>query len=291
MADEITYSGLSGHFTTSYRLLAQNMVDALYERINNVLPFLRRSSLVGEPTTVDKFPKPPKLSASGLTDGTDLANTAFSPDSVNLTVAEVGLMLTLTDLARGSSIEDYAFYGAEAGKAVAEKLIGDIVALAAGFATAGVDTTGVDLTEQGFRDTKTALITANVPGPYVAVLHPQQVNDLETSIGSSIDAAGTTGQSARAETNDLSMGPDNDLGVLYGVRVIASPQVVTANLGADYHGGMFAAGRTLAHVEKWAVRPEMERDASLRASEIVVTSAYAVGEIDDASGRGIITDA
>jgi hypothetical protein len=291
MANEVTYAGLSGHFTTSYRLAVQNMIDALYERTNQVLPWLRRTSLAGQPTTVEKFPLPPKIAAAGLTDGTDLANTAFSPTSVNLTVAEVGLMLTLTDLARSSSISDYGFYGSEAGKAVAEKLIGDICALLSGFSTAGVNTTGVNLTEQGFRDTKTALITANVPGPYVAVLHPVQVNDLETSIGSTISAAANTGASARAETNDLSMGPDLNAGVLYGVSVIASPSVPTANAGADRAGGMFAANRALGYVEKWAIRPELERDASLRASEIVVTSAYAVGEIHDGSGRFITTDA
>ena len=53
---------------------------------------------------------------------------------------------------------------------------------------------------------------------------------------------------------------------------------------------MAGSQRALAYVEKWAVRPEMERDASLRASEVVVTTAYAVGETDDAAGVSIITD-
>ncbi len=45
-----------------------------------------------------------------------------------------------------------------------------------------------------------------------------------------------------------------------------------------------------AQVEKWAIRPEMERDASLRGTEVVVTSAYAVGEVDDLAGQGLIFD-
>ena len=291
MADEITASGLSGNFSYEYRLLRQSMVDALYEQSNKIIQFLRQATIASFDATAERFPKPPKLSAAGLTDGTDMANTAFTPTAVTLTVGEVGLMLTLTDLARFSSIADYEWYGAECGKAVAEKLIGDIAGLAAGFTGTTVGATGVNLSEQNFRDAKTNLVTANVPGPYAAMLHPVQVNDLETSIGSTISAAGNTGASARSETNDLSMGPEMDAGMLYGVRVVSSPQIPTANVGADRNGAMFAANRALAYVEKWAVRPELERDASLRATEIVVTAAYSVGELDDTSGVGIITDA
>ena len=290
MANEITASGLSATFSYEYRLLRQSMIDALYEQSNRLIQFLRQSTISGFEATADRFPKPPKLSASALTDGTDMGNTAFSPSQVTLTVGEVGLMLTLTDLARFSSIADYEWYGMECGKAVAEKLIGDIAALASGFSTT-VGSTGVDLSEQNFRDGKTTLVAANVPGPYASMLHPQQVNDLETSIGSTISAAGNTGASARSETNDLSMGPDMDFGSLYNVRIVSSPQVATANAGADRAGAIFAANRALGYVEKWAVRPELERDASLRATEVVVTAAYAVGELDDTSGVGIVTDA
>lgn len=290
MANEITYSGLQGKFSTDYRLLRQSMIDALYETVNQVIAHLRQKRLNSFESTAERFPKPPVLTAAGLTDGTDMSNTAFSPTTVTLTVGEVGLMLQLTDLARFSSIADYAFYGAECGKAVAEKLITDITALGAGFSTVEGNT-GVNLTEQNFRDAKTTLIAAKVPGPYFAMLHPQQINDLEGSIGSTISAAGTTGGSARGETNDLSMGPSLNAGTFYGVAVLSSATVPTANAGADRAGMMAASGRALAYVEKWGVRPELERDASKRATEVVVTSAYAVGELDDTSGVAITTDA
>lgn len=290
MANEITASGLSATFSYEYRLIRQSMIDALYETVNRVLPFLRSSSIASFESVADRFPKPPVLSAAALTDGTDMSNTAFSPSSVTLTVGEVGLMLELTDLARFSSIADYAFYGTEAGKAIAEKLITDITALGAGFSTS-VGSTGVNLTEQNFRDGKTTLLAAKVPGPYAAFLHPQQVNDLEGSIGSTISAAATTGTSPREVTNDLSMGPDLSVGMLYGVAIVSSATVPTANAGADRAGAIFSANRALGFVEKWGIRPELQRDASLRATEIVVTAAYAVGELDDTSGVGIVTDA
>lgn len=289
MANEITFAGIEGEYAYDYRLLADSLIEALYENAANVLPFLRRKSIANFPSDSERFPKPPLLTAAALTDGTDMANTAYSPSQVTLTVGEVGLMLTVTDLNRLSSIHDLSQYGAEAGAAVAHKLITDIAALGAGF-SAFVGTTATALSEQQFRDAKTALIIAKIPGPYFSLLYPQQVNHLETSIGSSIDALANTGASARAESNDLSMGPSMDHGTFFGVRILSSSTVATANAGADSAGFMAGGNRALGYVEKWAVRPEMQRDASLRGTEVVVTAAYAVGELDDASGRGIITD-
>lgn len=289
MADEIVYANLNEKYSYGYRVMADSMLDALYEDGGLIMPFLKRKSLSGFASTSERFPKAPNLAAASLVDGVDMSNTPYVPDQVTLTVGEVGLLLTLTDLARFSSMHDMQEYGREAGQAVAEKILTDVTALGSGFANS-VGSTGVALTEQNFRDAKTQLVIRRQRGPYVAVLYPQQVNHLETSIGSTIDAAANTGRSAREELNDLSMGPSLDFGVAYNVRIISSTTVPSANAGADSAGMMFAGNRAIGFVEKWASRAEMERDISLRAQEIAVTAAYAVGELDDNAGVGIITD-
>lgn len=289
MANEIVYSGLSGNYTYTFRLMRDSLIRALYENAAAVLPFLDRKQLQGFASDSERFPKAPALAAAALTDGTDMANTAYTPTGVTLTVGEVGLMLTLTDLARLSSITDFEQLGSEAGEAVAEKLITDIAALGSGFSTV-IGTTAVALTEAQFRSGITTLVINKIKQPYYSLLYPQQVDDLTTSIGSTISAASTTGRSPRAEVNDLQIGSSMDMGVLYGARILASSTVPTANAGADSAGFLAGAQRALAYVEKWAIRPEMERDASLRASEVVVTAAYAVGEKDDTAGVAIITD-
>ena len=123
MADEITWSGLEGKYGYDYRLLQESLVSALYPA-NNLLQFLAQKSLAGFASDSERFPKEPTLAATSLTDGTDMSNTAYSPSQVTLTVGEVGLMLTLTDLARTSSFADISMYGTGAGKAVAKKLTG-----------------------------------------------------------------------------------------------------------------------------------------------------------------------
>lgn len=287
--DEITYAQISEKYSTGYRVMNDSMLEALYEDARLIIPFLKRKNLAGFHSTSERFPKKPTLAAASLVDGVDMANTPYAPDQVTLTVGEAGLLLTLTDLARFSSLQEMAEYGAEAGQALAEKILTDITALFSGLSNS-VGTTTSDLTETQFRAAQTQLVIRRIKAPYVAVLYPEQVNNLVTSIGSTISAAGNTGGTARGETNDLTMGPSLDFGTILGVRVISSTTVPTANAGADSAGGMFGGNRAFAMVEKWASRSEMERDVSLRAEEVAVTAAYAVGEIDDNAGVAIITD-
>ncbi len=289
MADEITFSGLEGKYTYDYRLLQESIVDALYPA-NNLLQFLNQKSLAGFASDSERFPKEPTLAAAALTDGTDMSNTAYSPTQVTISVGEVGLLLTLTDLARTSSIADISLYGSGAGKAVMKKLMTDIGALGAGFSSS-VGTSTQNLTEAQFLAAKTTLILADVMGSYYAVLYPQQLEDLVVDTGTTINALATgAGGPVRSEANDLSLKQSHDYGMFHGVHIVTNTQVATANANADSAGWMAEAGTALAYVEKWGVRVEQERDASLRGTEIAVTAAYGVGEIDDSRGVGIVTD-
>ena len=92
------------------------------------------------------------------------------------------------------------------------------------------------------------------------------------------------------ESNDLpGAGAGGQVGDLYGVNTLITP-LVGEDGNADKINGMYSPSRAIGYVEKWAIRPEMERDASLRGSEVVVTAAYAVGETDDVSGVRILSD-
>ena len=43
------------------------------------------------------------VSAAAVSEATDLSNTAVNPSSVTITASEIGIMTTLTDLARNSA--------------------------------------------------------------------------------------------------------------------------------------------------------------------------------------------
>ena len=248
-------------------------------------------SIASFASNAERFPRTPELTAGSLTEGTDLTvNTAFAPTQVTLTVGEVGLKLTITDLMAMGGIVGIQHYGQEAGKAVAEKRTSDLVALMSGFSN-NVGTTNTDITEAFFLAAIAQLRSKKVPAPYTAILHTDSYYaELIGAIGGTYSALANTGQGVRAESNDLpGAGDGGQVGVLYGVNTLVTP-LVSEDGSSDKINGMYSPSRAIGFVEKWAIRPEMERDASLRGSEVVVTAAYAVGETDDVSGVRIISD-
>lgn len=290
MADEVTQSGLNGKLSFDYWLMRESIVAALYD-VLTITPYVINRNLAGVPSNAARFPKMPKLAASALTDGTDLtANTAFSPTTSTLTVGEAGLKLTITDLAEMGGIIGLQQYGAEAGRAVAEKITGDLVALGAGFSTS-VGTTNTDLTEAFVLAANATLRAANVPGPYIRLLHPNSFfSELIGSIGSTYSALANTGAGVRAESNDLPASGDSGVvGNLLGAFTILSSQVGEDG-NSDKENAQWSRDRALGYVSRWDIRVEFERDASLRGTEVVVTAAYATGEIDDTSGVRIVSD-
>jgi hypothetical protein len=290
MADEVTWANLKGEYSYEYRLLADSIIGALYDALD-MRQFAIVKSIASFASNAERFPRTPELTAAGLTEGTDLsANTAFAPTVVTLTVGEVGLKLTITDLMAMGGIVGIQHYGQEAGKAVAEKRTTDLVALMAGFSNS-VGTTNTDMTEAFFLNAIAYLRGAKVPGPYVSVLHTDTYyKELIGAIGGSYSALANTGQGVRAESNDLPGAGDGGMvGELYGVNTLVTP-LVDEDGNSDKENGMYAPNRAIGFVEKWAIRPELERDASLRGSEVVVTAAYAVGETDDVSGVRIVSD-
>jgi hypothetical protein len=290
VADEVTWANLKGEYSYEYRLLAENIVDALYESLD-MRGFTRSKSLAGAQTNAERFPKTPALSASALTEGTDLtSNTAFAPTVTTLTVGEQGLKMTVTDLLAQGQIVDFAHYGREMGKAVAEKRTSDLVALGAGFSNS-VGTTNTDITEAFYLAAIGDLRARKVPTPYVGVLHSNSYYlELIGGIGATFSALSTQGGSVRGESNDLPGAGDGGMvGQLFGTTMLVTP-LVGEDGSSDKENFMYNPNRAIAYVNKWDVRPEVERDASLRGNEVVVTAAYAVGEIDDASGVRIISD-
>ena len=290
MANEITWLNTQGEYSYEYRLLAESIVSALYEALD-MRPFAITKSIADWPSNAERFPLTPNLVALAVTEGTDIsANTAFAPTAVTLTVGEVGLKLTPTDLQVMGGIVGAAHYGQEAGKAVAEKRTTDLVALMAGFSNS-VGTTNTDITEAFYLNAIADLRGRKVPSPYVGVLHSNSYyNELIGAIGGTFSAISTTGKGVRAESNDLPGAGDGGMvGELYGTTLLITP-LVGEDGSADKENGMYNPNRAIGYVEKWAIRPEAERDASLRGTEVVVTAAYATGEVDDASGVRIISD-
>ena len=285
MSDEVTSAGGSAGELVAAEVVSRLIIDAAYSHAI-MPPLVRVADIAGLATNTMEFPKWPLLTAADLTEATDLSNTAINTTSVSVTADEAGLMITVTDVLLAGSQTNLALYAEELGKALANKIDTDLLAEVADFGTS-VGGTGVNITEANFLSAIFSLENGNAQGPFVSVLHPVQISDLRTAL------AATTGTIWGGPSV-----PSADIGAmssLYGVDVFSSTNCASVNSAADRQGVMMPMGNQsgLAYVMKVGAKTEFERDASLRATEIVVTSMYGDECVNTAANGGvsIITDA
>ena len=285
MANEVTTAAGSAGELVAAEIISRLIIDAAYA--GAVMPPLCRVADIGaETTNTVEFPKWPLLSAADLTEGTDASNTAVNTTSVSVTADEAGLMITVTDMLLNSAVTGgLEPYATELGKALANKIDTDLLAEVADF-TNSVGASGTNISEANFLSAIYTLENGNAVGPFVAVLHPIQIADLRAALAATTGAV-WGGPSA----------PGGDLGAmssLYGVDIFQSTNCASVASDADRQGVMMPMGNQsgLAYVIKVGAKTELERNASLRATEIVVTAVYGDECVNTAANGGvkIITD-
>lgn len=286
MASEVTTAAGSAGELVAAEIVSRLVIDAAYNAVTGAkMPRLVKvADISGESTLVVEFPKWPLLAAGALTEATDASNTAINTTSVSVTASEGGLMITVTDRLLGSAVlgglEPYAM---ELGKALADYVDTTILATASSF-TNSVGSSGVNMTHANFMDAIYTLENGNAQGPFVCVLHPIQVADLRTSLTTS--GLATWDATANAEIGSM--------GSLFGIPIVQSTNCASVTTDANRQGVMMPMGNQsgIALVMKRAARTEFQRDASLRATEIVVTNEFGAGCVNIAANGGvaIITD-
>jgi len=218
------------------------------------------------------------VDAETIGEGTDLTTVAqaISTGGATLTVSEVGAMTTVTDLAtRTSASNVIADVGKLFGEAIATKMDKDLTALFDAFTTNVVGDGSTQIGVNSVFEAVAKLRAGGVPASDLAcVLHPMIAYDLKAAIGTSAYAGG------EFQTEALRSGY---VGTLAGVPVFESSNMANTGTTGDYKGAVFhrdALGLALMQ----DIQIEQQRDASLRATELVATAVYGKGEIFDSYG-------
>ena len=230
-------------------------------------------------------PKVGQMSMSDLVDGQDIIDEEeIGMTTVDLTAAEVGAKVILTDkLVRQAADNVMSMVGRQLGDGMARKKDNDVTALYSGFST--------DLGASG-RDFDIANVAAAVAyakgsnfGSQLYINHhPFTIFDLAK------EAAGT------AATYPMTPGWSQDLlgnfwsGIrpIFGVPVFEDGNITRTTPAATV--GVIADKSALAVLKSVDTRTERQRDASLRATELVMTSDYGVFELDDSRGAALTLD-
>jgi HK97 family phage major capsid protein len=271
MANESTSSTLSELYT---EIVAEAQFVATEQSIMRNL--VRNYQISGGGKAVE-VPIYSAVSAAAVAEATDLSNTAIDPSSATITASEVGVMTTLTDLARNSAPRNVAAdIGRLFGEAIAKKQDTDLIALFDGFSVTSGDGTGAMSAAVIFNALSTLRANSLPISECAVVLHPKIAYDLKANL---------TNTFANANANDLANEAlrNGFVGRLAGMPVFETANMANTGTAGDYKGGAFHRD-AIALAEMQGLKVETQRDASLRADEIVATAVYGVGEIHDSYG-------
>lgn len=258
-------------FVASEKSIAKGLVR------NYVLPAQQ-----GKTVTVPIYNK---VTAAALTEATAPTATAIDTDGATLTVSEVGIRATISDLAINSSATNVvADIGRLFGESIARKMDTDVMALFTGF-TNSVGSAATTLTPALIFQAIAKLRSEgyDTSNDCAIVLHPNAVYDVASVLTSTFAAP------ASMVGNDALR--NGFMGTLGGVPVYQSSLVplTDGSTAGDYTGALIhkdAIG--LAMMQD--IKIESQREATLRGFDIVGSAIYGVGELYDTAGVKISSD-
>ena len=233
-------------------------------------------------------PKVGQMSMTDLQDGIDIVDEEeIGMTTVDLTASEVGAKVILTDkLVRQAADNVMSIVGRQLGDGMARKKDTDVHSLYSGLN--GGTTLGAAAATMSLANVAGAIAytKANKFGSQVYILqHPNAVFD----IANTAVTASSTYPVPAGWSEDLLGNFFSGLRPLNGVPIFED-----GNLSVDSSDdavGVIADKSALAVLKSVDTRTERQRDASLRATELVMTADYGVFELDDSRGAPLTFDA
>ena len=235
----------------------------------------------GEKTVT--VPKVGQMTMSDLVDGQDIIDEEeIGMTTIDLTASEVGAKIILTDkLVKQSSPNVMAIIGRQLGDGMARKKDNDVTSLYGSFSTQ------LGATTKEFKaENVVACISIAKSSKFGSQLY---INHHPNTVAQLAKQAAIT-----AQTYPVPNGWSEDLlgNFWSGLRPINGvPIFEDGNLSEDSNGdatGVIADKSALAVLVSVDTRTERQRDASLRATEVVITADYGVFELDDSKGAGML---
>lgn len=271
--------------TTLSELYTEVIQEAIFtfQETSVMRPLVTTYNISGQGKQV-AVPVYPAISAASIAEGTDLSSTAVNPTEQTITASEFGVMTTLTDLGRDSASRNVtADVGKLFGDALADKVDTDLAALFSSFSS-DVGAASTELTAELIFKAVATLRSANVPAPYYGVFHPKAAFNLKKTL---VAAGYSTGANAISDLGNEAL-RNGFIGTVAGVQIFENSNIAIDayddSIGAVFH----PASLGLAMKADFSV--ETQRDASLRATEIVATMTKGEAVVKSDYGVKITSD-
>ena len=225
------------------------------------------------------------VSAASLTEGTAASASNTNTTSASITLAEIGVYHQITDMLRDSAYMDVAAQiGAQAGRAIAEKMDADVFALFSSFGTDVGPGAGAELTVDHLLKAAATLRARKLTGPFYAVLNPLQAYNVKKQLSNA--GASTTPALSNLGNQVLTAG---FIGNIAGIAVYESA-LVSIDGSDDAVGGVFAPS-AIGHAMRGTLSYEATRQAQNRATDLMVTAVTGQAVLQSTHGVKLTSDA
>ena len=219
--------------------------------------------------------------ASDAGENSDLSNTEISTGVANITLTEAGIMTTLTDMARNHSVSNVvADLGKLFGEAIAKRHDRALTGLFSSF-TSQIGAAGDELEVKDLFEAYATLKANAVPGPYFGVFNPKAIYNIKKTLTNTF-----VNPNASAVVNQAMS--EGYIGRIAGIDIFESSNVVEDSATGVTNGIFSRDALGLAVAQN--INIETQRDASLRAEEVVASTRYGVSVLHNSYGVKIATD-
>ena len=219
--------------------------------------------------------------AADTAEATDLANTEISTSKADITLVEAGIMTTLTDMARNHSVSNVvADLGKLFGEAIAKRHDRALTGLFSSFSSS----IGAAQDEIEVKDLFEAYATlkANaVPGPYFGVFNPKAIYNVKKTLTNTFVNPNPANVVNQAMTEGF-------IGRIAGIDIFESSNVVEESATNSVNAVFSRDALGVAVAQN--INIETQRDASLRAEEIVASTRYGVSVLHNSYGVKLLGD-
>jgi hypothetical protein len=316
MSNESTTSSLDD--VTNASLVIPYMIGALSEQ-PGLYRVAKEFDIRNLPTKAAKIPSETSWWGSANDDGagvdtefdateaTTVSNTQVSTGGITITTAEYAVAIEPTDNVEEDSVNGLDLlmrFRSRMLMVISLAMEDDFLALLASLS----NVTGVSTADLTVAQLLSAITNLRVRGvvcdSLVGILDNQQASDLQSALISTNTSIATW---APAADRIISWNPSADrgfinrmIGSFANVPMFATGLTDTANTGADVAGGILTPSSAFndgqgftTYGAAWKRLPtfEMQRQAKMRATDLVMSARWGCAEMLDGSGEAVITDA
>lgn len=269
-------------------LLDPLIMDKLRDQIT-VLNWVHRVNFQKGSDSV-KMRKRGSLTATTAAEATDHANSQYQQVLLGtLQVQEAKVYAELSDKGRDFSAMTPEEIAAEGAQAVLDYVEQTVCGLFDGFSNS-VGSTGVALTPQALRRALYTLRINKVPAPYVIVLNPTQIDDVQDAIQTAGAAVWGNSSVDFSILNGAPIAENGYAGSYLKAPVYSTNNIEGINGNADWCGAALNPMRAIGFGEDGrGVRSEVGRNIKKGVTELGCSIFFDAKEAEDVSGCGIVS--